>query len=652
MTELTANERWTAALESALKPHKKWCDDGDKIVKRYRDERADLDKGKRYNILWSNVQTMKPAVYAQAPKPRVSRRYKDQDPIARDAARVLERVLVFSIDSYDFDEVMESSIEDYLLPGRGVAKVRYKPSYTPMMEEGQPVLDDEGNAVNEVVYEEAVCEYHFWKDFLLGPGRRWKELPWVAYRYKPDKKEAEAEYGKDIANSIQYALKEDKDENKSEDRAEIWEIWSKRDGEVIDFAWADKKIIRTREPGMNLHGFFPTPRPLFSLVTNNKTTPIPDYHQYKDQAEELDELTLRIELLVKALRVAGVYSAEHKDDMSRITVTGHENELIPVDSWAAIAEKGGMRGIIEWFPIEQIVTVVTGLYEAREKTKQELYEITGLSDIIRGASVASETATAQRIKGQFASLRLQDRQKKVAKYSRDLLRLKAEIVCEFFSKETLQMMTGIEFKDEQRWDQVIDLFRNDPLRTFKIDIETDSTVEVDEQADKESRIEFTRAMTEFLNTAGPMVQQNGELAPLMTQMMLFVVRGFRAGRELEETFEETAEQIAPEDPTPEQEAEQQKQEARMEEERQLVIRERNAEAAAKEAKAAVDMVEARERQAQIPLSTEKIKAEIRDLKATTDKTIAETENERDPVARELKRGKELADLQNSAGKPN
>jgi hypothetical protein len=544
--------RWIEAIQIAGKRQEKWERRADKVVKRYKDERpTETDNSKRFNILWSNVETLKPALFAKLPKPQVSRRYKDNDPVGRQAAMVLERALEYHIDAYDFGDEVRSAVEDYLLPGRAVARVVYEPSYGEEITPRLPVPDGQempegaqqdaqgyfmpGEPYQPVDYEEARCEYVFWKDFRHGHARKWSKVPWVAYRSYLDRDELVKRFG-DIGHKVKLDYKPsdlDEEMGKSEEKAEVWEIWDKKSHKVYWVSLShESDFLDADAPPLDLQGFFPSKKPLYSLKTNDSLKPIPEYCQYQDQAEEIDELTARIALLVKSLKVAGVYAGSD-EGVKRLLTEGTDNILIPVDNWAMYAENGGMKGMIDWLPIEQIASVAVSLYEAREKTKQELYEITGLSDIIRGASKANETATAQRIKGQFATLRLSDRQTQVAEFVRDLLRLKAEVICETFSAQTLQLMTGLQVTEE-----VIAILRNDALRSFRIDIETDSTLMADEQADKEARVEFLEAVTSFMEKLVPMAQMVPPLAPVLGKMLLFGVRGFRAGRELEESIEQ------------------------------------------------------------------------------------------------------------------
>lgn len=561
-------KEWQIAITRQLKEFKeKWWDKADKVIDRYKDKRnLQGDNRKRFNILWSNVETLKPALYANPPKPEIGRRFKDKDPVGRQASMVLERAISYAIDAYDFDGEIKSDVEDYLLPGRATARVRYKPTYgeevTPKnrllaIEEG--FYDAEGNAYGEeqitfdeqgpfipgepyepVLYEEAVCEYVYWKDFIHGPAKRWNDVPWVGFRATMTRDELIERFGPTIGTKIKLDCsykKDDDDEYEKDDMASIWEIWDKKRRKVIWVSLYYKdSVLDESDPPLNLHGFFPCPKPLFSVKTNDSMMPIPEYCMYQDQADEIDSLTARISILIKAVRVAGAYPGSQKDTLQQILMESGDNTLVPVDNWAMFAERGGLNGMISWVPIDQIVSTIVQLYQAREQTKQELYEITGIADLLRGASDPNATATAERIKGQFATLRISDRQEAVSEFIRDLLRLKAEVMCEHFEAQTLQMMTGLTVDD-----QVMQLLRNDALRTFRIDIETDSTLRADEEMDKRSRIEFLEAITNFLQTLLPMAQEVPELGPLFGQMILFGVRGFKAGRQLEEQIEQALE---------------------------------------------------------------------------------------------------------------
>ena len=124
-------DAWDRKIRGYNKEFERWMKRGDRIVERYRNE--DLTTGdesarlRRYALLWSNVQTLGPAIYMRPPKPEVLRRYFDKDPTARLACAVLERGLQYEMDITNFHEQMLAVRDDYLLVGRGTLWQRYEP---------------------------------------------------------------------------------------------------------------------------------------------------------------------------------------------------------------------------------------------------------------------------------------------------------------------------------------------------------------------------------------------------------------------------------------------------------------------------------------------------------------------------------------------
>jgi hypothetical protein len=534
--------RWQVELELAEKEGRSWMERGRKIVKRFRDERdATQDGSKRFNILWSNIQTLRPAVYSRKPKPEIGRRFKDHDQVGRVAALILERCLEYELEQYgDFDSAMKNAVEDRLLPGRGIAWVRYEPHFT--------VTED----IRVVDYECAPTDYVYWEDFTHSPARTWDEVRWVGRRVYMTRDELKARFGEEIAPRVPLGykpehLQEDKTtpENEAFKKAIVWEIWDKPGRQVLWITPGFDQVLDARPDPLQLEQFFPCPRPLFSTTTTSTCVPVPDYVEYQDQADELDCLSERIDLLTTALAVRGVYDSS-QTALSRLLNENAENQLIPVESWAAFAEKGGIKGSVDWMPIELIVVVLEKLYQAREAVKQTLYEITGMADIIRGASDPAETATAQQIKSQFASIRLKDLQQEVARFGRDLLRLKAEVISSHFQDETIAQMGGIAQlnpADQELIGPAIQLIRDDRARGFRIDIESDSMVMLDETNERQARVEFLSAVGTFLKESMAAIQTMPAMGPLLGELLMFGIRGFKVGRTIEGVFEKTMQQL-------------------------------------------------------------------------------------------------------------
>lgn len=568
--------KWKRAINMYEKEYTRWEDRGSKVVDRYLDKRTidtglSTGDGSRFNILWSNVQTIKPACYAKMPKVEVGRRFKDKDPVGRVASIMLERCVQYENEQYsDFSSAMESCVEDRLLPGRGVAWIRYEPSIVPVEVGEKEVEDDKAvsgqittGQVSEDVPDyalESECtkvDYIFWKDFGHTNARRWEEVKGVWRRVYLDKNDVQQRFA-NCAKQFGYELSEipydqvpDGERNDTEHKqACIYEIWDKTKKRVV---WMTKNVtvpLDVRDDPLKLDGFFPCPKPLYATLSTGKLVPVPDYCMYQDHARELDILTERIGKLQLALKVVGVYDATQKG-VQRMLNEGVINTLIPVDTWAAFAEKGGIAGVVDFMPLDQVVAALQAAYEARETVKQTIYEITGISDIARGATDPNETLGAQQLKSQWGSLRIRSLQSDIARFGRDLIRLRAEVICNLFDDQTIVEMSGatsLQPEDQQLIPQALQLLRNDILRDFMIDIETDSMVEVDEQAEKEGAVQFLEATGGFLEKA---IQAPPDLVPLLAEMLMFGMRRFKAGRTLEGVFDETLEKLKqPKPPAP------------------------------------------------------------------------------------------------------
>lgn len=565
-------KKWERELNAADEHEKTHKDRARKIVKRFRDERdANECDVTRFNILYSNTEVLKGALYQRTPIPEVRRRYGDKDPVGKAASEVLDRCLTYSVDSYDFDGTMKAVVEDSLLPGRGVARVKYVPQME--MVEG----------VEQVVYEEVKCEYQDWEFFRYSPAKRWEKVRWTAFGDLLTREDLVSQFG-EIGREVKldWSPENAKGDDVSEvlKRALVWSIWNKTDRTL--YVWAsgyNKGCLAIVPDPLRLGQFFPCPRPLYSICTTGSLIPVPEYTQYEDQALELDEVTGRITALTEALRFRGVYD-QSKPELEKLSRAG-DNEFLPIENFGALVEKGGIETAFMQVPIEGLAKVLLNIIEYRETLKQTIYEVTGISDILRGSTEAEETLGAQQLKAQYGGLRIKSRQGEVQRFARDLLRLKAEVMSEHFSPQTLAQMSGVQLPQAQdkqiaqqqliqaqatgqppdpkavevmslpSWEEVTHVISNDKLRGFRIDIETDSTIQPDQQMEQQSRIEAITAFSTMLERAVPAVQM-GIMPPEVAQKSIgWVLRSFKNPGELEEALEKMG-APQPQGPTPEQ----------------------------------------------------------------------------------------------------
>jgi hypothetical protein len=327
--------------------------------------------------------------------------------------------------------------------------------------------------------------------------------------------------------------------------AVIYEIWDKETGKVLWLSKSLGKIIDERDDPLQLECFFPCPKPLYSTLTTDSLEPIPDFVIYQDQARELDTLCDRIDGLINALKVRGVYDAS-SSELQRLFSEGENNTLIPVDNWQAFAEKQGMKGAIDLVDITPFAQALAQCYQAMEQVKGQIYELMGIADIQRGQSDPNETLGAQIIKSNNASGRLKTMQHAVVDFATSLLSIKAQIICNHFTDETLVGISGamqLSDQDKQLIPQAIALLRDQAAKNFRIEVTSDSMIYQDEQQEKSDRIAFLSAVSSFMSTALPAATQSPELTPMLCEMLKFGVTAFKAGKQLEGIIDQTADDL-------------------------------------------------------------------------------------------------------------
>ena len=410
-------QKWLRAIAAYDNEYKKWIARCEKILKRYRDdfrESRQIDGQSRFNILWSNVNTLIPACYSRVPKADVSRRFKDNDPVGRVAGLILERALDYEITQYpDYRASMTQVVNDRFLPGRGTAWVRYEPHILAVQQQlptdGSQVTEDIDEPQEQLDYECAPIDYVHWKDFGHTVARTWEEVTAVWRKVYMTKSAKVERFGEELAKKIP-ADDPPKERGKTEqstdnDGSWIYEIWNKDTKKAVWIHKSMPDILDEKDDPLGLEEFFPCPRPLYATITNDSLVPVPDFVLYQYQADQLDILSDRIDGLIQALKVMGIYDAS-VPELARLFTEGSNTQLIPAKNWAAFAEKQGLKGTIDLLELKNIYEALHAAYEAMGQVKEQIHEITGISDIIRGQTQASETATAQQIKGQYASLRL------------------------------------------------------------------------------------------------------------------------------------------------------------------------------------------------------------------------------------------------------
>jgi hypothetical protein len=554
-----------------------------------------------YDLFWASMEILKPAIYAKPPRIVVSPRFKDGGPVQKTVADLMERVLNSEFERSNIDEVMLEMRDDLAITNRGVDWITYE------VEDGQ----------------QKVCIEHLDReDFLHEPARKWSEVSWVArcaYMTRKQMADRFREWSGQAYENADFNVSFDKRENGSSDdsmKAAVWEVWSKADKKVYWVTAGVNVFLDEDEPHLSLDEVFPCPRPAYGTKTRRSLIPVPDYQRYEALLDQINAATIKIYDLLRQVRMFGLIPAG--GDVGNAIQTALSDgdppvfQLIPVPSAAIGATSGAMA---VWWPIEQIAATITGLIQARQQLFDDFYQLSGISDIMRGATQAEETLGAQRLKGQYGSIRIKDKVDELVRVARDTACIAAEIICDNFTEDSLLEISQMEIPRKRDLDKklkeiegaakaellalgekaeamapmlaeapeeqkqaaqqelqqaqqaivakyapllqeirnavpledVMKIIRDKRTRAIMIDVETDSTVMVDEAQEKQARGEFLTAFGNASATIQPLLAAGESGAKLAGAMLKFALQPFNANRELDaliDDFVETAPQLA------------------------------------------------------------------------------------------------------------
>lgn len=552
----TANyRRLMLELEAAKESFRRWHEQGERIVKRYLDERDDgLSKSTRWNLFTSNVDTKMATLYGKVPKVTVSRRHADStDDVARVAGEMMERLLNTDIEREDdtYALAMRYVLEDHLVPGLGMSRVRYDTGEM-QTQPGTPAkLAPDGRelapAVPEVETrpdETAETDYVHWKDVLWNKSRVWHEVRVIFFRALMSRKELVKRFG---AVGKLLPLNANKRPAESEKRAdpweqaEVWECWDKVNKTVYWLVEGYTQTVDSKPDPLQLDGFWPCARPLIAGCTTSSLMPRPEFVITQDLYDEIDLVSTKVKLLEDAVRVSGAYDKNSPEVKNLLKHTG-SNQLYPAENWAMFSEKGGFKGVIDWMPLDQIVSALTALRDYRNELINALHQITGMSDIMRGQSSGpAATAHEQSIKAKFGSVRLQRMQDEFARFCSDTQKLKAEIIAKHFDVQTIIQRSNILMTPDAQFAQQAAQLIKDKLSAYRIEVKPEAVSLTDFAQLKQDRTEVIAAMSQFITSATPLIEKMPAATPGLLKMLQWLVSGMRGASQIEGVIDQMIE---------------------------------------------------------------------------------------------------------------
>jgi hypothetical protein len=301
------------------------------------------------------------------------------------------------------------------------------------------------------------------------------------------------------------------------------------------------KILDSKDDPLRLRGFWPVPRPLTANLTTTLYLPKADFVINQDLYNEIDELQTRIAIITRAIKVVGVYDQSAGGSVGRMLKEGMENDLIPVENWAMFAEKGGLAGVIDWFPVQEVVGTLQTLVQVQENKITQLNEVTGMSEIMRGGAGGQYTAAqSNQLAAKMGSIDVQALQDEFARFASDLEALKAEVVAAHFEPQTILRQSNAEFvpmADKQLIGPALSLIKS-PQSRWRVTIRPESIAMIDYAQLKQERTEFLTAMATYLQSAQAVVQAVPGSLPILLEMLKWGMAGFKGADYLEGTMDQ------------------------------------------------------------------------------------------------------------------
>lgn len=529
-------EEWIKKISAAEKQYDKYYNLVRETREFYKDNAGSTKTEGRYNIFWSSVETLKPFLYFKQPKPYIERANPSVGEAQKLACRILSRALLWNLQQFDFDSVIKYARNDFLISGCGILWEHYEPQFAEFPDVCNPSVSIELKTGEKVV-SQYVNPEHFIAD--CDKVGIWEDVNWVARKIYMSKQEAIDTFG--ASRCVELVNEGEKDYYHKE--ICIYEIWDKVSQKVY---WLAKEksndFLKVCDNPLKTEGFFPCPKPIFATMTNDSIIPVPDYCLIKELLNELNGINTRMKLTMQALKISGAYDNSFPE---LANIMSKDITLVATKDFERLKDAGGLRGIIDFVPIEQYISALEQLALRRQDIIAQIYEVTGVSDIMRGSSNTTETATAVSQKTNFGTLRNQDRQNDMQRFICDIFRLKAEIICELFSVDTLlSFLTAEEAADKKLSSAAVHILKDDKMRGMVLHIESDNVFNL--KAENAELHEGIKIINEMIATALPIVSQQPLLLPLYRQMIGAVCGSLAKGRIFENVLEKVFNDISAE----------------------------------------------------------------------------------------------------------
>jgi hypothetical protein len=569
-------------------------------------------KNQKYAAWWQIFKIRQPLLLSRVGIPVCKDATQDgSDTLGASAAFFKERLAINLAKSFPFFDMLSTARDDFLATDFGTLRAYYErdtikervkeylqPQQLPGTEEvvlvdgaGKVIesddisQDDEGffvelDKVIDVENERICLEQVLFNEIYLDPDiKRYNRCERMAFVLKFSVPQFKATFG---TKAYQSLPKSDEDKNESTPKRQlitVYEYWDKYEREVCwlpengtDFV----KPLTYTQPGdyededqhnglYDLERFFPVPDPLVANQSTDEFWPITEFYQVCELIEDIHTVFSRMMALTRSIRARLLFDQSIEGLQVAISEASEGDAFgVPNLAQALVDNGGSIDNVLQYIPVEKMVASLAQMYQALEQRLNTLYRLTGVSDLLQGLITdgTQRTFGERQMLEKYALNQHAEPQRKMQEFVRDCYELICEMALKNFKDESLERYMIPQTAPpvhQQNFKAALGLLKNDRKR-FRIDLETDSTIALNEQYDKQMRVELVNTLTGAIEKVSGMVRADPTLIQVELHALKYMIQGFRQGKMFQQEVTEAidqaiqqqkvlAEQPPPPDPT-------------------------------------------------------------------------------------------------------
>lgn len=512
-----------------------------------------------------------------------------RDNIGATAAMLLERLAVNLARSFDFFDVMSSARDDFLATNFAQVRGYYEREEIkqkvkeyiqpqapkdPQSPEGATFVDGNGDQIEEQeigqddtgyfiehsqimdVENERIClEPVLYKDIRVDPNiRRWPRCKRLAFKFLYSRREFQDIFGMDALKTIPEPDKTSIGYNEATPKLQmvsVWEYWDEYDKDTYWFVDSGTDFITPKgyllpeEQEENdcadcnglydLEKFFPTPPPLIMNSPTDEFWPVPEYYQLIELIEDISTIFSQMISLTRAIRPRLLFDNNVEGLQEALNEAASGDAFgVPNLAQSLVAAGGSLENVVQYIPVQQMVEALNNLYTALDNRLNSLYRLTGTSDMLQGLAQdqTQRTFGERQMTEKYALNQLAEPQRKMQEFVRDSYQLMCEMALKNFKDESLdQYIIPQTLPDDhqQRYKAALGMLKEDTKR-FRVELETDSTIALNEEYDKQIRTELVNTLTAAIEKTAATAANSPALVKIELHAMKYLIQGFRQGK--------------------------------------------------------------------------------------------------------------------------